>query len=188
MRPYQAILLALSVNAITRPTILGRMRHHTGPNRIHLDIALASQQITLLLDQAGAESSLPQRARTAISSIHILHIALPQSLHQHPHSITGSRRQQQMHMISHQHIGVDQAARLAGIFLQPIKIEAIILVGDEASLSVIATLDDVQGNIGESYAGAARHTLAPSLSRRQLNTKPWSVPYCSANTKPWSVP
>lgn len=63
--------------------------------------------------------------------------------------------------VGHQHIGMNQAAGLAGVFLEPIKVKAVILIGDEAGLPIIAPLDYVQRDIGESYAGATRHGLVP---------------------------
>ncbi len=51
-------------------------------------------------------------------------------------------------MVGHQHIGMHLAAGLAGIFSQPVEIEAIVLVGEKASLAIVAALDDVQGDIG----------------------------------------
>ena len=66
-----------------------------------------------------------------------------------------------MYVVGHQHIGVNRAACLVGIFLEPVQVEALVLIGDEADLTVIASLDDMQGDMGECYAGTAGHGVAP---------------------------
>ena len=48
------------------------------------------------------------------------------------------------------------SAGFAGVFLQPVEIEVVILVGEEASLSVVSALDEVQRDVGEDKSGTAR--------------------------------
>ena len=52
-----------------------------------------------------------------------------------------------MHTAGHQHIGMHQAACLARIFGQPVKIEVAILLAEKTGLPIVAALDDVQGSI-----------------------------------------
>src|SRR3990167_1112496 len=88
-----------------------------------------------------------------------------------------------MHMIRHQHISMNPAASLIGVLSQPIQIAKIILIGKEARLAVIATLDEVNGHIWQCDAGTARHG-EPSFYYDECSLaeiiKPWSVPYYSA--------
>ena len=49
-----------------------------------------------------------------------------------------------MHVIGHQHIGADHAARLAGAFVQAFEKEAKIFVGNDADLPGVASVDHVQ--------------------------------------------
>jgi hypothetical protein len=51
-----------------------------------------------------------------------------------------------MHMVRHEDIGMDAATGLAGVFGQPFKIEAVVLVSEEASLAVVSALDQVERN------------------------------------------
>ena len=41
---------------------------------------------------------------------------------------------------------MDAATGLAGVFGQPFKIEAVVLVSEEASLAVVSALDQVERN------------------------------------------
>ena len=82
-------------------------------------------------------------------------------------------------MVCHQHVGVDRTAGLAGVFLEPVQIEAIVFFGDEAGLAVIAPLDDVQWRIGQGHTWAAGHGDYEGEGGVSVGVKPWSVPYYS---------
>jgi hypothetical protein len=50
-------------------------------------------------------------------------------------------------MIGHQHIGMNPAIGLAGVFAQPVQIDRIIFVGEEAGMAIVPAPDNVQRNI-----------------------------------------
>lgn len=62
-----------------------------------------------------------------------------------------------MDMIGHQHIGMDPTAGFSGTHAKTVQIKPEILFGKKTGLSIIATLNDVQGNAGERKARASRH-------------------------------
>ncbi len=62
-----------------------------------------------------------------------------------------------MHVIGHQHISVDAATVLFRCLVQPIEVAAIVSLGEERRLPVIAALDDVLGNPSEDESGSACH-------------------------------
>jgi hypothetical protein len=68
-----------------------------------------------------------------------------------------SRREQQVYMIGHQHIGVDGAAAIASRLFEPMEVALIVLLGKEAWLAVDAALNDVQRVVGKQNAGATWH-------------------------------
>lgn len=88
-----------------------------------------------------------------------MHIALAQQLHQAPGGIRLMRRQQQMHMIRHQDVGMNRASGALRALLQLVEVISVVDIRKEAGLAVVAALDDVQGNVGEGDACAARHRL-----------------------------
>jgi hypothetical protein len=76
--------------------------------------------------------------------VHLPHVATPQRLH-HPPSITRRTwRGQQVHMVGHQHAGMDRAVQIERDLAQVGEVMAAIVVGEEAGLSVDAALHDVQ--------------------------------------------
>ena len=62
-----------------------------------------------------------------------------------------------MHVVGHQHAGVDGATKLVGKLFEIVQLELIILFAPETNRAVIAALQAVPGNAGEGEAGAAGH-------------------------------
>jgi hypothetical protein len=60
-------------------------------------------------------------------------------------------------MIGHQHIGMDGAAEALGLFGQVVEVAAVVFLSVKAHRAVVATLDDVPGDAGDTQAGAAGH-------------------------------
>lgn len=157
VRADQWIDFALSIGTIARPSILGRMFDHTGPDGIELDIALARQQIALLLRQAGSESALPQSAAAAIGSVHILYIALTERLHHGADRPFGRCRHEQVDVVGHEHVGMDCTAVADAVLVEPVQIEPIVLVGEGAGLAIVSALDEMERDVGKYNTGAAWH-------------------------------
>ena len=67
-----------------------------------------------------------------------------------------------MHMIGHQHIGVDGQALLLGGFPQTAEVKPVILVRREDRLPVVAALDDVQRLARQEEAGKACLGVVPN--------------------------
>lgn len=63
-----------------------------------------------------------------------------------------------MHVIGHQYMGMDAAGVRGRGFLQSTQIAAIVFLGDETRLAIIAALHDVLRSAGEMEAGQASHT------------------------------
>lgn len=57
-------------------------------------------------------------------------------------------RYQQMNVISHQYVGMNTAACLGCVFMQPVQVKTVILVSIKTRLTVVTTLDNVQRDIG----------------------------------------
>ena len=75
------------------------------------------------------------------------------------------RGDQQMHVIGHQHIGMDSAIVSPGRFGEPVAIEGVIFVRKENGFAVVAALDDVQRLIAQKIASEPRHDFLPHRSR-----------------------
>ena len=52
-----------------------------------------------------------------------------------------------MYIVSPQYVGMNPATGLAGALSEPVQIDRVIPVGEEAGLAIVPVLDNVQGNI-----------------------------------------
>ena len=78
-------------------------------------------------------------------------------------------------MIGHEHIGMNGAAELTRKLFQVMKIQRVIFIGKEARGAIIAPLDDVQRQTGESQARATGHGKQVVLS--------WLFPHQTRHTR-----
>jgi hypothetical protein len=70
---------------------------------------------------------------------------------------TASSELQQVEVIGHQHVRVQRAAKALRKTCQVIKKELIVLVSEEARLTIVPALNHVHGNTGSLQALATRH-------------------------------
>ena len=68
-----------------------------------------------------------------------------------------SRGRQQMHMVGHQHISVNLATLFARCVNHAIEVEAVVLLGKEGRLTVIAPLDNVLRHVREIQPVSSWH-------------------------------
>jgi len=76
-----------------------RMLDHVRPYRVHLDVAVARQDILLRLHQARAKPTFPQRAAAFVHPVHVLHVALAEKFHQERRCVGKIRTYQQMKVV-----------------------------------------------------------------------------------------
>ena len=60
-------------------------------------------------------------------------------------------------MVSHQHVSVQRAPRFRKCYTQPVQVTAVVVLGKEARLAIVAALHDVQWNTIEMDTGSAGH-------------------------------
>jgi len=68
-----------------------------------------------------------------------------------------------VNVIGHQHVGVDAAVEAAGETGQFVQITSVVFLRAEAHAAVVASLDDVPGDAGDSQTGSAGHRRSVSL-------------------------
>lgn len=83
-----------------------------------------------------------------------------------------------MHVVGHQYVGVNGAAKFGGKFFKVMQVGLVILFGMKTRRTIITALDDVPWDAGYRDAGASRHGGLSMMSCRYGIKKPWSVPYC----------
>jgi len=76
------------------------------------------------------------------------HIALPETHHELGRGVSGLRRQQQVNMVGHQHIGMEDTACVARQGAEEFEIEGAVIIAREAWHAVDAALRDMGRHAG----------------------------------------
>src|SRR5699024_6249095 len=113
---YKRIQLAHGMCSIAGPSIIGGLRHHLGPYGVQFYVAIARQQVTCTVDQAGPIASLPERTRALLSAVHVINVPTPQTLHGFGNPVRLVRCHEQVDMVGHEDVGVDVTLVLCGSF------------------------------------------------------------------------
>lgn len=106
---------------------------------------------------ARPKAPLPQRAAAAIGAVDVLNVSLPKSFHEPTAAIGALGRQQQMHVVGHEAMGVDGAPSCARVCMQVMQVVPVIIRCKKASTPVVAPLDQMGGNASKRDARAAGH-------------------------------
>jgi hypothetical protein len=76
-----------------------------------------------------------------------------------------------MHVIGHEHVGVQGTTRFLQGRIEPVQIAVVVLVGKEARFAVAAALNDVQRYAIEVDAGSAWHGYFVHVTVNSLHEK-----------------
>ncbi len=90
-----------------------------------------------------------------------MHIAPPERLHHLRDPVFLHRRDQQVDVVGHQHIGMDPAVGFLGRDGQVFEIAPVVLFSQKARFAVVAALNDVLGNARQGKTGFAGHSSPP---------------------------
>lgn len=104
---------------------------------------LLGAQIAVRVDQAGLEASFPQRARAPMSAIEARDIVLSKPGHGRRQPTRGWRGEQQMHVVCHQHIGMQRDALLRKSHAEKPTITCEVLVIQERRRAIDAPMRDM---------------------------------------------
>jgi hypothetical protein len=115
------------------------------------------EQIDLSLEQRGLVGAVPEGAGAPIGAIDMPDVP-PTHRDEHPWDRVGvRRREEQVDVIGHQHIGVQVAPLPPQGLVQPAEIGVAVPVGEEAGAAVVAALHDRQRRPVEMEARTAGH-------------------------------
>lgn len=142
---------------------LGRI-DHGGPNRVEFDIAHHPEQVRLGIDQAGFVAALPQRADASVALVESLHVGLSDRAHGAGCGTRLLGMQQQVHMVVHEDVCVDQDAVIHAGFAQQAPVVVPILIVKEDR----ATVEPKRGQVHLSGCGAGGCRFAASVGLRGL--------------------
>ncbi len=151
------------------------MLDNSRPNRIEFDIAHTGEEIVRIKNEAGLESPLPKRASPFVAFINVRHETLIEAFHQMSQRIPFMRGGGNVHMVMHEHVGVNLAPEFCCKIFKPVQVVFEILFLKEAGTSVVPTLNQVDWNAGNHNAGAAWHFASMArhdyLSLRQRKNR-----------------
>jgi len=172
VRRKQGIGLAEAIVAIAAPSVLGGVVDERRAHRIEFDIALAKQEMRFRLDGRRLVATVPQGAAAAVGLVDVLHVTPAQCDDDTGDADGCLRRQEQMHVIGHQGIGMQLRSLAPQRLAQPVQVGVAILFRKEASLAVVAALNQVQRHTVEVEAGATRHRAEYRSFLREMRAWP----------------
>ncbi len=123
-----------AVAAMAGPAVVKRVRDHAGAQRVEFNGALAAKHVVVMHDCGGLVPSFPQGATAVVARIDVANVTAPERLHQARHLARCSRRDQQMDVVGHQHIGMDGAVFGEGNLTQVLQVADAVDVLEEAGL------------------------------------------------------
>jgi hypothetical protein len=105
----------------------------------------------------------PQGAGTTMACIEAGDVAAADGLHHARHAAGLRWCHQQVHVVGHQHVGVQGAPVLERGFAQFLPVVQVVRGVSEAGLAVDAALDDVLRHAGEIDAWLSGHVVHPEV-------------------------
>lgn len=157
MRGQQRIDTQAAQAGAAGPGERGGVVGHAGADGVEVDVEHAAQQVLAAIDQACLVSTFPERARAMVAGIELAHVLTAKSLHQLADGTRPWWRDQQVHVVVHQHIGVQLASAGKQGFAQKLPIAGPVLSVEETGQAVVAALHDMLWDAGEVDAGLSRH-------------------------------
>lgn len=121
-----------------------RFLDHRGAYRVELDIPICGQEVTIRIDQAGFETSLPQRFGTSMATVEGGDIGLAKLAHGQRYLARFVAADEQMHVVAHQNASVDSQAMFRGALAQQAEIVAEVIVIHKGGASIDSALGDVK--------------------------------------------
>jgi hypothetical protein len=116
-----------------------------------------------MVHEAGPKPAFPKRSGTLVPPIKVLDIVLPETTHEHAGTVTATGRQQQMHVVGHQHVGVDVTGGTVRVTLQERQIHQVVGLTGKAKVAIVSTLDEMKWYGGEYQTWMSCHGRGSSL-------------------------
>ena len=126
---------------------------------------MALQQVGIAGNEAGLVATLPQRAGPVVGVVDVPNIATAKRLHHPADAATLARGHEQVHVVGHQHIGMDAATFVQCDLVQVMQVATIVFGLEEAGLAIVAALDHMLRDAGQADAREAWHPNSPWIAR-----------------------
>jgi len=157
MRREQRISAQRAQAGAAGPHKGGGVVGHAGAHRVQVDVARAAHEIVVAVHQTGLVAAFPQGAGPAMAGVERADVLAAQYLH-HPAQGAGfGRGGQQVHVVVHQHVGMQVAAGGEQGVAQQVAVAAAVFVVQEAGQAIVAALHEVLRDAGQVKTGQAGH-------------------------------
>ena len=104
----------------------------------------------------------------AVAAVEVLRVGLLEPLHKFGQG-SGAGLKQQMDVVRHQTIGINSHVELRPVFLQPIKVGFVVIIGAKSFSSLVATHDNVIEQSGRKHSWTAGHEGRPIKNQSLLS-------------------
>lgn len=94
-----------------------------------------------------------------VASVELTHVAAPEFLHEASNDANFRWRDEQVHVIFHQDVGVQSATCVEQRFAQKCRIALPIVIVKKAGQSIVAALDNVLGNLRQVESRLSGHRV-----------------------------
>ena len=145
----------------TIPIMIGLV-HHSGAYRVQVDITDQLRKISITLTKNCLVSALQQVTHATITAVVVLAITSQNAVHDPAHGVRLPLNQE-MHMVSHQAVGIKKEWEFAFLYRQKGQKLLIVSRRIEYRPPIIAASDHVIEttlNFGASFPGHGRRMLA----------------------------
>src|SRR5690348_10766693 len=166
MRGDERVVLAERVRAMARPAVRRRVRGEPGAHRILLDVAHAREHLRPRVYGRGVVGFLPYRSLVAVLEREIAGVARGNRGHQARRPPLALRGEEEVHVVSHQGVGVDRAAGPRGAFAQHPEIGGAVSAAGKARAALVTALDHVKRTVSFFGTSEAHHgqTTSPGAA------------------------
>lgn len=127
--------------------------------------------MVLGLYEAGLEPALPKIPASFVSLVHILSVELPDTFHEMGASARFMGSHQQVDVVAHQAVGVQDATRTRKHSRKVENVERPVLFTKKTRTAVVAALNRVDGDSGKHDSRVSRHTLSTEAAVLPLTNK-----------------
>ena len=168
-------IIAQSVESgATGPWAQRRIIDHASAHGVKVDISSASKEVVGICDQAGFVASFPKRAGTPVARVELADNVAAQHLHHSAHRANFRRRDQQAHVVVHQHVRMQSDIGDGQRLAQQFQIVDAVKVVQKAGQAVVAALHDVlryTGQVQSRLAGHIRMFASAAVPRSGWHTR-----------------
>jgi len=143
------------------------MRGEPRAHRVLFDVTHAREEVPARVHGRGVVGFLPHRVFVTVGRREVARVASGDRGHQARRACGARKGHEQVHVVSHQGVGVNSASGTRRAFAQRLEIGGAVSCAGKAGAAFASALHDVQCGVGFFGAGEARHGGSCCHEQRQ---------------------